>query len=218
MSIGYHGQNGSVSRTFPRPPVCAISVRPPTADPQSRPRTSESGYVMVHRPPVCAVSFKHPTTGPQSRHRKFESVTVPHPPFKPPTTVLQSRHCNSDSVVFSRPPLCGISFEPPTTGPQSRHPRRSSFNYATGHDYSDGRQHSVYILPPTTPAPQIDLPPRQRKRTVSVEVIRRLPFLSREVPPFQKSNSSGLTRTPFNRLCSATISISQKICRKTAGK
>ncbi|KAG1783489.1 hypothetical protein EV702DRAFT_1190514 [Suillus placidus] len=176
MSIGHHGRYGSVSRTFPRPPV-------------------------------CAVSFKPPTTGPRSRHRKSDS----------------------ESVAFSRPAVCGVysSLLPrvhnlairPTTGPQSRHPRRSSFDHATGHDYSGERQHPVYVLPPSAPAPRIHLPPRQRDRTASVEAVRRLPFLSPEVPPFEKSKPSGLTHfNPFNRLRSAAMSTSQKIRRKTAGR
>ncbi|KAG1885458.1 hypothetical protein F4604DRAFT_102932 [Suillus subluteus] len=127
MSIGCHGQHGSVSRMFPRPPVCAVSFKPPTTGPQSRPRKSEFESVTVPHPPMCAVSFKPPTTGSQSRHRKSDS----------------------DSVAFPRPPVCAVSFKPPTTGPRSRHPRRSSFDYAAGHDYSGERQHPVYILPPT---------------------------------------------------------------------
>lgn len=72
MSIGRHGQYGSGSRTLPRPPVCAVSPKPPTTCPKSRPRRFESESVTVPRPPVCAVSFKPPTTGPQSRHpRRF---------------------------------------------------------------------------------------------------------------------------------------------------
>ncbi|KAG1904665.1 uncharacterized protein F5891DRAFT_753836 [Suillus fuscotomentosus] len=216
MSVGRHGHYGSVSRTFPRPPVCAVSFRPPITGPQSRPCISK--YVMVPRPPVCAVSSKHPTT-PQFRHRKSESATVPRPPvcavpFEHRTTGQKSHHHDSDSVAFPRPSVCAVSSKPPTTGPQSRHPRRSSFNYATGHDHSDGRQHPVYVLPPTAPAPQIHLPPQQRIRTVSIEAVRRLPFRSPEVSSFEKSKPSGLARfNPFNRLCSAT---SQKIRRKTA--
>jgi hypothetical protein len=126
MSIARHDQYGSGSRTLPRPPVCAVSFKPPTTGPQSHRRKSES--VTVPRPPVCAVSFKPPTTGPQSRHRKSESVTVPRPPvcavsLKPPTTGPQSRHrkSESESVTVPRPPVCAVSSKPPTTGPQFRH-------------------------------------------------------------------------------------------------
>lgn len=197
MSIGHPGRYGSVSRTFPRPPVCAVSFKPPTTGPRSRHRKSDSESVAFSRPPVRGVSFKPPTTGPQSRHRNSDS----------------------ESVVFPRPPVCAVSFKRPTTGPQSRHPRRSSFDHATGHDYSGERQHPVYVLPPSTLAPSIHLPPRQRDRTASVEAVRRLPFLSPEVSQLEKSKPSGLTRfNPFNKLCSATMSASQKIRRKTAGR
>ncbi|KAG2367762.1 hypothetical protein BDR07DRAFT_231981 [Suillus spraguei] len=201
MSIGRHGQYEYVSRMFPRPTVCAASFEPPATGSESRPRKSES--VMVPRPPVSAVSFKPPTTGPQSRHRKFdsESVAFSRSPvcavsLKPPTTSPQSRHRNSDadSVTFPRPPVCAVSFKPPTTGPQSCHFRSSSFDYATGYDYSGERQHHVYVLSPSAPAPQMHVPPRRRDRTASVEAVRRLPFLSPKVPPFEKSKPSGLTR------------------------
>ncbi|KAG1813278.1 uncharacterized protein BJ212DRAFT_1367638 [Suillus subaureus] len=226
MSIGCRGRCESVSRMFPRPPVCAVSFKPPTTGPQSRYRKSEPESVTVSHPPMCAVSFKPPTTDSKPRHRKSESVTFSRPPvcavsFKPPTTGPRSRHCNSDSdsVAFPRPPLHATSFKPPTTGPQSRHPRRSSFDYATGHGYSGERQHPVYVLPPAAPAPQIPLPPRQCDRTTSVEAVRRLPFLSPEVPSFEKSKPSGLTRfNPFNRLRLATMSTSQKIRRKTVSR
>lgn len=150
---------------------------------------------MFPRPTVCAASFEPPATGSESRPRKSESVMVP------------------------RPPVSAVSFKPPTTGPQSCHFRSSSFDYATGYDYSGERQHHVYVLSPSAPAPQMHVPPRRRDRTASVEAVRRLPFLSPKVPPFEKSKPSGLTRfNPFNRLRSATISASQKIRGKTAGR
>ncbi|KAG2076860.1 hypothetical protein BDR04DRAFT_628987 [Suillus decipiens] len=224
MSIGRYGQYRSVSRMFPRPTVCAVSFKLPATSLKSRPRKSES--VMVPRPPMSAVSFKPPTTRPQSRHRKSnpESVALPRPPvcaisLKPPTTSPQSRHRNSgaDSLTFPRPPVCAVSFKPPTAGPQSRHFRRSY--YVTGHDYPGEHQHPVYVLSPSAPAPQMHVPPRQRDRTASVEPVRRLPFLSPEVPPFDKSKPLGLTRfNPFNRLRSVTIPALQKIRRKTAGR
>lgn len=228
MPIGCRGQYGSVSRMFPRPPVCAVSLKPPTTGPRSRSRKSESEFVTVPRAQMCAVSFQPPNTGSQSCHRKSDSdsVAFPRPPvcavsFKPPTTGPKSCHRNSDSdpVAFHRPSLYAVSSKFSITNSQSRHPRRSSFDCATGHDYSGERQHSAYNLPPIAPAPQIHLPPRQRDRTASVEAVHRLPFLSPEVLPLEKSKPSGLIRfNPFNRLRSATMFTSQKIRHKAAGR
>ncbi|KAG0707504.1 hypothetical protein DFH29DRAFT_628101 [Suillus ampliporus] len=209
MLIGYHHTQEPVSRTFPRPPVSAISFKPPITGPQPR------AFVERERDHRVSVDRRHDLRVLVDRER-CRCMSIGYHHIQEPV-----------SRTFPRPPVSAVSFKPPTAGPKSRRRRRrrrrSSFDYTTVRDYSHGRQHPVHVLPPPVPTPPIHFPARQRDRT-SVEAVRRIPFPSTEVPRFEKSTKpSGLARfNPFKRVRTASMSNSQdhsnRLRRKTAGR
>ncbi|KAG1754846.1 uncharacterized protein EDB91DRAFT_256232 [Suillus paluster] len=220
IPTGQHYAHESVYRTFPRPPVSAVSFKPPTTSPRVSPDRRQERRASVNRKQERCASIDRThdlRVSVDRKHRRCISI---------------GQHYTLESVsrMFPRPPVSAVSFKPPTTGPRSRHFRRPSFDYATVRDYSHD---PVHVLPPPAPAPRIHFPPRQRDRT-SMEAVRRLPFPTTEDPRFEKSTKPlGLARfNPFKRLRTTSMSNSQKkrpmlepstvhsnrLRRKTAGR
>ncbi|KAG2155603.1 hypothetical protein DEU56DRAFT_976180 [Suillus clintonianus] len=108
-SIGRHHKYQSVSKTFPRPPVCAVSFKPPTTGPQCR-RTRRSSFdyatardysgerhpVYVLPPPALAPQVHLP---PRQRDRTSMEA-VRRLPF--PSTEVPQVERSTESLGLSR--------------------------------------------------------------------------------------------------------------------